>query len=92
MFPNPMQFDPLRSGLDHYMLGNEQLFMSFSGGERGCPGRHLALTILQLSISRILTRFDLKPSQSKPRWVDDGVPKFVVWPLDGIFLDVRRRQ
>ena len=92
MFPNSKQFDPLRSGLDHYMLGNEQLFMSFSGGERGCPGRHLALTILQLSISRILTRFDLKPSPSKPRWVNDSVPKFVVWPLDGIFLDLHRRE
>ena len=91
IFPNPGKYDPMRTGLDHYMLGNEQTFMSFSGGERGCPGRHLALTILTLSIARIVKQFHLLPSTIKPRWEAQGVPKFVVWPLNGIPLNIQSR-
>ena len=72
------------------MLGNEQLFMSFSGGEEDALetfGPDNA-TIVNFANSYALT-FGLHQTNLAG---NDSVPKFVVWPLDGIFLDLHRRE
>lgn len=102
-FPEPEKFDEERSGNVHTRLGKEQSFMTFSGGQRGCPGRHLALSMM-LAACVVLPRqfeFYAAPRDSKGRDADfrrgmetkgaSRVPKFVEWQVDGIPLGMRRR-
>lgn len=87
------RFDPERSGLEMRLLGKEQCFMAFSGGPRGCPGKHLAVSILRLCIARVVQRHKITQA-SRPYGDSDSkgmVYKFVEWPVGGLFVDLANR-
>mmetsp|Transcript_18109 Transcript_18109/g.26550 ORF Transcript_18109/g.26550 Transcript_18109/m.26550 type:complete len:542 (-) Transcript_18109:65-1690(-) len=89
-FSCPHQFDPLRSGLDHTFLDREQCFMTFSGGPRGCPGRHLAVTLLKIAASSIVDKYRLVDTD-QPQDIPGKVYKFVEWHVGGLFVELQQR-
>lgn len=86
-FPDAMKFDPTRK-LNHVMF-NKSGFMPFSGGPRGCPGRHLAATLLKSSVGRILERFQLGETTNSG---DVKIHKFVEFPSNGAFVYMQLRS
>jgi len=97
LFENSWTFDPSREGMD---LGDINMvnsaLMSFSGGQRGCPGRHLALACLNICIPKIVERFEILPAgPSRTEWHPEssnaGVRKWCEWPTNGIPLNLRQR-
>ena len=61
---NGTAFNPNRSDMDIAALlsGGPQIsLLSFSGGPRGCPGRHLAMMTMKLVLSNIVQKFNLLP-------------------------------
>ena len=74
--------------------------MTFSGGPRGCPGKHLGIMMLRLALAKIVQRFELTASwrrgadhlESAGSASAKGVPKFVEWQVGGIPLQLRLRQ
>jgi len=88
---NPRHFDPNRDHLDITMLGSQASFMSFSGGMRGCPGRHLALTLLKVALTQTIERFQILPVPSTVSKTEGRLPKFVEWQMDGISVALKRR-
>eukprot|EP00656_Telonema_subtile_P046444 TRINITY_DN528_c0_g1_i2.p1 TRINITY_DN528_c0_g1~~TRINITY_DN528_c0_g1_i2.p1 ORF type:complete len:443 (-),score=106.24 TRINITY_DN528_c0_g1_i2:65-1393(-) len=92
-FAQCTRFNPERSGLNLTVLGKQQSFMAFSGGPRGCPGKHLAVSILRLCLARVVQRNSLCQSE---RPYGNGeqkglVYKFVEWPVGGLFVDLSGR-
>ena len=92
-FANPTSFEPSRSGpTAAALLGRERCFMPFSGGQRGCPGRQLAVTMLHTALASIVQRFELLPASADAVKKDFdasygatvSVRKFVEWPSQGI--------
>ena len=99
-FANPWAFDPLSRGkLNVHLLTEKKCFMTFSGGPRGCPGKHLGILMLRISLAKIMQRFELSASWRRGRdhlhaaGQDDGhgIPKFVEWQVKGIPVELKRR-
>jgi cytochrome P450 len=101
-FANPWTFDPRGRGkLNPFMVKDTNPFMTFSGGQRGCPGRHLGIMMLRLALGKIVQRFELTAQWRRP---DDhltgaaagsgggGIPKFVEWQVGGIPVQLIRRR
>merc|ERR1711935_437328 len=90
-FQGCTRFDAARpEAMDVGTLKRDHCFMPFSGGPRGCPGKHLAVTILRVATARIVQKYDLKPA-ARPYGASDskGVCyKFVEWPVGGLFVDL----
>jgi cytochrome P450 len=91
---NPLEFNPDRwSDLDDetYRL-QSNLFLSFGGGPRICPGQYLATTEMVYVLAYAISSFDLKhfpqlPSSPSPVEVA-GV---VVWQKDFYPMFVERK-
>jgi cytochrome P450 len=84
----PEVFNPERPGLNIELMGEDRVFLTFSGGPRGCPGRHLALTIVKVALATVARKFSLFPMPQ----TSAKVPKFVEWSCTGIPLMLRRRE
>lgn len=74
-------------------LDTPSTLLSFSGGTRGCPGRHLAVMIMQQVVSLFVQRFVLAgptPGSSRAQWDPASgfraVRKWAEWPADGIAM------
>jgi cytochrome P450 len=92
-YAEPTVFNPGRVGpVAAPLLGKERAFMPFSGGPRGCPGRPLAITIMQIALAKVIQRFELHAAG--PRAPSQGgrphVRKFVEWPARGIPLRLEK--
>jgi len=73
VYPEPHKYNPARfldqnGRIDPFVKSPEARV--FGSGRRICPGRHLALRILCLTIARTLATFDILPPVDK-----DGCPK-----------------
>jgi cytochrome P450 len=86
-FPNAQKFDPSRR-LNHMMV-TQNGFMPFSGGPRGCPGRHLAVSLLKSALGRIVLRFKLIESANSG---ERKIHKFVEFPSNGAYVNIQLRQ
>ena len=65
--------------------------MTFSGGPRGCPGKHIGIEMCRVALAKVVERFELLPSD-RGRTTDGGsIPKFVEWEIDGIPLEINPR-
>ena len=98
-YANPWSFDPVGRGkLNVYLLKKENCFMTFSGGPRGCPGKHLGIMMMRLALGKIVQRFEVSASWRRAGdHLNDthlearGLPKFVEWWADGIPLEIATR-
>ena len=61
--------------------------VTFSGGPRGCPGKHLAVGIMKLALAQIVQQYTLEEVPAE----DLAVPKFVEWRVNGIPVRLHRR-
>jgi cytochrome P450 len=85
----PQVYNPDRKNLDYEARNG---FASFSNGQRGCPGKHLAMMICKISLASIVAEFQLSGVPNHPRSKDcEKVRKFVEWSVDGIPLQMQRR-
>jgi len=102
-FANPWTFDPSGRGkLNPFMVKDTNPFMTFSGGQRGCPGRHLGIMMLRLALGKIVQRFELTAQWRRPAdhltgaatssGGGGGIPKFVEWQVGGIPVQLIRRR
>lgn len=80
------RFNPMRKDLDYE---TSEGYVSFGGGPRGCPGKHVAMAICKVALPLIVSRFNLArlPNQA-PSSNCKKVPKFVEWNVDGIPLQL----
>lgn len=90
-FSDAATFDPTRSGLNYSILGKQTTFMPFSGGPRGCPGKHLAVCIMKQAFAKISERFEIKPAV-QPDVVHNKVLKFVEWNVGGLNVELVKRR
>lgn len=83
-------FNPERPDLDYE---SHPAFVPFSKGQRGCPGKHVALAIVKISLASIVEAFEITvaPGQA-PSAQCPKVPKMVEWSVDGIPVMLRRRE
>merc|ERR1719359_2702710 len=79
-FSDAAVFDPLRAGLNHHLLEKDVCFMAFSGGPRGYPGKHLAITLMKVAVCKVLEKFELMPAEQE---TVGRCYKFVEWPVGG---------
>jgi cytochrome P450 len=96
---NPWTFDPLgrRGKLNLQVLKEEDCFMTFGGGPRGCPGKNLGKMMLRIALAKIVQRSEFYSNQrrgcdhlSQPAGGGGkGIPKFVEWQVGGIPLQIR---
>lgn len=89
-FANPNEFIPEREGNIYWMLGKEGCMATFSGGPRGCPGRHIAAMILRVLLASVIQNFELTPAgkRSSP---ENRVKKFAEWQCDEVAVTCTRR-
>ena len=75
------------------MLTTKNPFMTFSGGPRGCPGKHIGVEMCRVALAKVMERFELLPSPrvNGQRSAGNSIPKFVEWEIGGIPLAVRLR-
>ena len=75
------------------MLTTKNPFMTFSGGPRGCPGKHIGVEMCRVALAKVMERFELLPSPGMDgaRSAGNSIPKFVEWEIGGIPLAVRSR-
>jgi cytochrome P450 len=80
------RFNPMRKDLDYE---TSEGYVAFSGGPRGCPGKHVAMAICKVALPLIVSKFNLVclPNQ-QPSKNCKKVPKFVEWNVDGIPLQL----
>lgn len=90
IYKNARTFDPTRPGLNMVILSGKNAFMPFSGGPRGCPGRHLAATLMKAALGSIITRFELSESHNSQS--DLKVYKFVRYPANGAYVHLELRR
>ena len=91
-FPNPNTFDPDRTTLDMVLLDTDNCFMPFSSGPRGCPGRYLAATFVKVALLNIVKTYELLEIEKKtPKTDDTKIFKFVEYPMDGVYLNMKLR-
>jgi len=90
LWKEPELFNPERPDLDYESAPN---LVTFSKGTRGCPGKHQAVAICKLSLSKIIHNFQLKvaPHPARPSQESPKVPKMVEWSVNGISLWLQRR-
>jgi len=87
VWPNPTVFDPTRPNLKYEMIDRKCAYVTFSGGPRGCPGKHLAVGIMKLALAQIVQQYTLEEVPAE----DLVVPKFVEWRVNGIPVRLHRR-
>jgi cytochrome P450 len=61
-------FDPTRTGLDYQVLQRGGTFMTFSGGPRGCPGKHLAVCIMKQCFAKVRCAFSTESCTRGCHW------------------------
>jgi cytochrome P450 len=62
-FDDPLTFNPDRFyGVEKMPLS----FSSFSIGARKCPGGRIAINVLKIVVTKMLTRFKIKPADGQP--------------------------
>jgi cytochrome P450 len=91
-FENSGVFNPSRTTLDMVMLDTDNCFMPFSSGPRGCPGRYLAVTFVKIALTNIISKYDIQQSGQKHQLPDAKIFKFVEYPTDGIYLNMKLRE
>jgi cytochrome P450 len=80
--------------LDLDMLKRKNTFMTFSGGPRGCPGKHIGVEMCRVALAKVVERLELLPSAGPggaQRAAGSSIPKFVEWEIGGIPLRVAAR-
>lgn len=68
---------------------NSNMFLTFSGGPRGCLGKYFAVQMLQIALSQFSKRFYLMPTEEYVQ--DSDFPKFMEWSTEGIMLKTLER-
>ena len=91
-FDHAETFDPTRAGLDYQVLQREGTFMTFSGGPRGCPGKHLAVSIMKQCFAKVIERFEIRPAAQPEYGGHRGVFKFVEWNVGGLNVELVKRR
>lgn len=88
-WPEPRVFNPDRKGLDYEKRHG---FVPFSNGQRGCPGKHLAVMICKISLAMIVNKFQVSRVPNQPRSQEcEKVRKFVEWSVNGIPVQLQHR-
>lgn len=64
VFPEPDRFNPERWLAGEGDAERRRLFFAFSGGGRGCVGKHLALAEMKILLRDVYTRFGTVPDGS----------------------------
>lgn len=93
---NPLSFNAERGHMDVVTtLNSTRSLLSFSGGTRGCPGRHLGVLILNSCLKQFMIHFAISGCGPRSEWhpksQGHGVRKFAEWPVHGIPMTVRER-
>lgn len=71
LFPSPSLFQPERflpqaaNSNTHPRINLKEFDLPFGFGRRICPGMHLGLNSLYITISRMLWAFDIKPAKDQ---------------------------
>ncbi|KAF1731756.1 Pisatin demethylase [Beauveria bassiana] len=83
--PDPDKFDPRRwlagSGTPDTIRALERYSLSWGGGSRTCPGRHLAEMIVLKCVVRLLDRFEVRAAVPPP---EDQGPTYFLAMLTGV--------
>lgn len=88
VWEKPEEFNPHRPGLHYEVIKKDRAYVTFSGGPRGCPGKHLAVGIMRVVLAKMVQHFQLSPAPK----VDQTIPKFVEWQVHGIPVQLTRRS
>lgn len=70
LWDNPQDFIPerfLQEGEKIEFHGNDFRFLPFGAGRRNCPGIHMALANVALTVGRLLQNFELLPPPGKSK-------------------------
>jgi len=87
VWEKPEEFNPHRPGLHYEVIKRDRAYVTFSGGPRGCPGKHLAVGIMRVVLAKLVQQFKLTPAPV----TNQPVPKFVEWQVHGIPINITRR-
>jgi len=88
VWEEPECFNPYREGNKYEVIKGDRAFVAFSGGPRGCPGKHLAVGIMRVVLAKMVQQFKIDPAPV----VNKVVPKFVEWKVEGIPVTLTRRR
>ncbi|KAJ5334597.1 L-ornithine-N5-monooxygenase [Penicillium brevicompactum] len=80
IYERASEFVPERWTTRPEMITENDVFVPFSSGPYGCIGKHLALSIIRTTISKIVTTFDLSlgPGEDGRRFERDAKESFVM--------------
>jgi cytochrome P450 len=87
VWDKPEEFNPHRPGLLYEVIKKDRAYVTFSGGPRGCPGKHLAVGIMRIALAKLVQRFKFAPAPV----INQPVPKFVEWQVHGIPVQITHR-
>jgi len=68
---------------------NTKMFLTFSGGPRGCLGKYFAVEMMAIGLSQLTKQFYLMPNEEYHESCD--FPKFMEWSTEGLYLKVMER-
>lgn len=92
-FPDPDTFNPNRDNNNYVQLEKGSSFSTFSSGPRGCPGRHVAVTAVRVSLAAIARKYNVSPAEAPRTGHHTMVPKFIRWATrPGINVNIERRE
>jgi cytochrome P450 len=87
VYPEPLRFLPERFQVRGYAAHE---YAPFGGGVRRCVGEAIALTMMRLLLTEMLTTVDFEPA---PHWSGRGYRRnTLTFPRDPLFATLRRRM
>jgi cytochrome P450 len=99
--PNPKLFDPMRSYRKRHSSPEEEGKhlagypsmdnLSFGYGSQACPGRHIAVNVVKMVVSRLLVDYEFKFAEGKEKPRGVHLLEFI-FPDPASKLMMRRRR
>lgn len=98
---NPEEFDPMRSyrkrqvsaeEATKHLAGQPSLEnLSFGFGSQACPGRHIAVSVLKMIVSRLLSEYEFKFGENQAKPSNIHILEFII-PDPNAKLTMRKRR
>ncbi|KAF5308694.1 hypothetical protein FQR65_LT06055 [Abscondita terminalis] len=83
-FHDPEKFDPERFSDENKLLIPPCAYMPFGEGNRYCVGKLMALTTMKIFVVKVISKYEIKPTQDTPKTITFDKKSLLLAPENGV--------